>query len=72
MNTVENRFIAIICIIYSVGVLGFLIPSLNPLFLKLTPFNLIGGLRYCVGISQKMGSKICYAYPNRWYLRVLY
>lgn len=42
MNTVENRFIAIICIIYTVGLLGFIIPSLNPLFLKLTPLNIMG------------------------------
>jgi len=42
MNTVENRFIAIICIVYAVGVMGFLIPSFNPLFLKLTPWNILG------------------------------
>lgn len=41
MQTVENRFIAVIAIIYAVGVLGFMVPSLNPLFIKLTPFNLI-------------------------------
>jgi putative membrane protein len=42
MHTVENRFIAVIILIYSVGILGFMIPALNPLFLKLTPFNIIG------------------------------
>jgi bisanhydrobacterioruberin hydratase len=41
MNTVENRFIFILSIIYFVGIIGFLTPSLNPLFLKLTPWNLI-------------------------------
>lgn len=41
MNTVENRFIYILSIIYLVGIIGFLTPALNPLFLKLTPWNLI-------------------------------
>lgn len=41
MQTVENRFIAVISIIYVVGILGFLVPSLNPIFIKLTPINLI-------------------------------
>lgn len=42
MHTVENRFIAVVAIIYAVGVLGFMIPALNPIFIKLTPANLIG------------------------------
>ena len=42
MQTVENRFISVIAIIYVVGILGFIIPSLNPIFIKLTPYNLIG------------------------------
>lgn len=42
MQTVENRFIAVIAIIYAVGVAGFIIPSLNPLFIWLTPFNILG------------------------------
>jgi putative membrane protein len=41
MQTVENRFIWVVSIIYVVGIAGFLIPELNPLFLKLTPWNLI-------------------------------
>ncbi|MEY3965476.1 MAG: hypothetical protein RL263_645 [Bacteroidota bacterium] len=41
MQTVENRFIWVVSIIYVVGITGFLIPELNPLFLKLTPWNLI-------------------------------
>lgn len=41
MQTVENRFIAVISIIYVVGILGFLVPALNPIFIKLTPINLI-------------------------------
>ena len=42
MQTVENRFIAVIAIIYAVGVAGFIIPSLNPLFIWLTPINILG------------------------------
>ena len=42
MNTVENRFIATIAIIYAVGIAGFMIPSLNPLFIWLTPINITG------------------------------
>lgn len=42
MQTVENRFIAAIAIIYLVGVAGFIIPSLNPLFIWLTPINILG------------------------------
>ncbi len=41
MQTVENRFIWVVSIIYIVGIAGFIIPDLNPLFLKLTPWNLI-------------------------------
>ncbi len=41
MQTVENRFIAVIGIVYVVGILGFMIPALNPLFITLTPYNLI-------------------------------
>lgn len=41
MQTVENRFIWVVSIIYVVGIAGFLIPAFNPLFLKLTPWNLI-------------------------------
>lgn len=41
MQTVENRFIWVVSIIYIVGIAGFLIPDLNYLFLKLTPWNLI-------------------------------
>lgn len=41
MQNIENRFIALLAIIYTVGIIGFSIPSLNPLFLKLTPYNLI-------------------------------
>lgn len=42
MNQVENRFIVLISIIYLVGIVGFLIPSLNPMFIWLTPWNIIG------------------------------
>ncbi len=42
MQTVENRFIAVIGIIYLVGILGFMVPALNPIFISLTPYNIIG------------------------------
>ncbi len=42
MQTVENRFIATITIIYLVGIIGFIIPSLNALFIWLTPINILG------------------------------
>jgi len=42
MQIVENRFIVVIVIIYLVGILGFVVPSLNPIFIALTPYNLIG------------------------------
>lgn len=41
MNNVENRFITLIALIYCVGVAGFIIPSLNPTFIWLTPINII-------------------------------
>jgi len=41
MQTVENRFIAVIAIIYAVGIAGFMIPSLNALFMWLTPINIL-------------------------------
>jgi len=41
MQTVESRFIAVVSIIYLVGIIGFMIPELNPLFIKLTPWNLV-------------------------------
>lgn len=42
MQTVENRFIAVIAIIYAVGIIGFMVPSLNSLFIWLTPVNIVG------------------------------
>lgn len=42
MQTVENRFIAVIAIIYAVGIIGFVVPSLNSLFIWLTPVNIVG------------------------------
>jgi putative membrane protein len=41
MQTVENRFIAVIAVIYAVGIAGFMIPSLNALFMWLTPINIL-------------------------------
>lgn len=42
MQTVENRFITAIAIIYAVGIIGFMVQSLNALFIWLTPVNIIG------------------------------
>ncbi|MFZ9969855.1 MAG: carotenoid biosynthesis protein [Bacteroidia bacterium] len=42
MNRVENRFIAVISLIYAVGIAGFIIPALRPLFIWLTPYNIAG------------------------------
>lgn len=42
MQKIENRVIATIGIIYAVGVLGFLLPGFKPLFMKLTPYNILG------------------------------
>lgn len=53
MQTLENRFIAILAIIYTVGIIGFSIPSLNPLFLKLTPYNLIISFLLALVFSKK-------------------
>ena len=42
MNRVENRFIAAICLIYAIGLAGFIIPAARPLFMWLTPYNIAG------------------------------
>jgi len=42
MQKIENRVIAVVGIIYLVGIIGFLIPDLKPLFIDLTPLNILG------------------------------
>jgi putative membrane protein len=42
MQKIENRVIAVVGIIYLVGIIGFLIPVLKPLFIDLTPLNILG------------------------------
>lgn len=39
--SVENRWIGLLAIVYTVGLVGISLPSLRPLFLPLTPLNLL-------------------------------
>jgi len=41
MQIVETRFIIAVSLIYLVGIIGFMVPEMSPLFTKLTPWNLI-------------------------------
>lgn len=41
MNTIENRFIALVSIVYGVGIAGFMIPSLHSTFLWITPYTIL-------------------------------
>lgn len=41
MNNVENRFITLIAIIYCIGIIGFMVPSLTATFIWLTPYNIL-------------------------------
>ncbi|MEK0440911.1 MAG: hypothetical protein RLZZ504_1827 [Bacteroidota bacterium] len=57
MNNVENRFITLIAIIYCVGIAGFIIPSLNPTFIWLTPYNIIAAFIFAWIFHKKWEAK---------------
>jgi len=57
MNNVENRFITLVAIIYFIGILGFMIPSLTPTFVWLTPYNIIAAFVFSWIFHKKWEAK---------------
>ena len=57
MTNIEKRILVIFSIIYFVGALGFIIPTLRPYFVPLTPLTILASLIAALAFEKKIELK---------------